>query len=105
MKIILFVFFILKYFYKIKCQEIEDELEKACTNILIPTPDNCMVASLNKKKKCCYFFDKSNDDEYCKYIEIKNVKKKAKDENVKIDCSSNFIQNNLIIIFISFLFF
>jgi hypothetical protein len=104
MKIIFFVFILIKYFYKIKSEDI-DQFAFACTEILKPTPENCMVASLNKTMKCCYFYNNENEKESCKYINIKNVKQISKREKVKINCSSNFIQYNLIIIFISFLFF
>ena len=93
---IYFIYFFLYFFLLIKCEEEKNSIyEKACTSIKSTeaSPENCMVASLEKDYKCCYTI--VNDERKCEYIKKKEIKKK---EN--IDCFSNYIKYNFIILYV-----
>ena len=90
MKLIYFIYFFLNFFFIIKC---EDNLyEKVCNSGKInASADNCMVLSLEKKKKCCYL----KKEKKCVYVETKDMK------NYKdLDCFSNYIKYYYIILYI-----
>ena len=93
---IYFIYFFLYCFLIFKCKEDENQgLKRACESIKSTeaSPDNCMVASLQKDYKCCYTIE--NDERKCIYIEKKNITKTK-----NIDCFSNYIKYNFIILFV-----
>ena len=105
-------FFLLLYMIKISfSQELDYEL--ACTNIYYTSKKDCTVAPWHDNYRCCYVTYDINEEKVGECIYKKKKKKALKDRinkykdegknNIKIQCSSNYIMN--IDIFIILIFF
>ena len=92
----IFFYFFLNFFLIFKCEEELNDLYKSACELIKcedASPENCMVASLEKDYKCCYTIE--NDKRKCLYIKKKDIKKTD-----NIDCFSNYIKYNFIILYV-----